>query len=699
MRSFLWPLFRFSDANGAPAALARVKFYEGGSATPKPVSNLAGNDVGSEVQLDAQGYYLDGIVLGAGYYKIELWNEADDTMLLPALDNYLMFAPNNAYSSNLVDDYGAEPSADIGALLQTAINDLADGDFGTVFVPGNAATYYLDVSPEIKRNVTVALAPGTRLEIRNDVDGIVIADSGAQLTGGRTVVTKAGYTKSAVKFHPLTVFNRAAVHALINHSIGSTNAGVQAGVALHLLAKARTPGEDNYVEWSHVNNVNISTFETAVRLEAIGNTGELVFCNGNLFDNVTIDRCKRDWVFRCSGDDSVFVQVSGNMINNVQTEADQADVIIDASVAPPAASGSLIIKNVFRNLNVFDYSGSKAFDVGASTRHSQFDIECSGVSRSQYTIDTLYTRVFHYSQLYTYGSHQLPSWSGASILGLNPALFKSETFIENTDDRRYYCDGKFWHGNDGKKVQVDIPEQSMGFDAGSDEILVGATLTGATSGATAEVLEVSVSSGSWDGSDAAGTLYLGAVTSGPFQDDENLTAAPGSGVAVADGANALLTSYTMPVGSLSKGRYYFGDDFADATVREIKLESAAEVGAVFHYQRRNATAPTWINPGTKSIIDPFTGRTGAATEKLALNGAFAEVILECTENKNWVIRSKRSVSNIDFTGANAAPAASVVSEVAGVSYTNNEQDMLNALKTAVNEIQIALDKMRVQDRP
>lgn len=49
---------------------------------------------------------------------------------------------------------------------------------------------------------------------------------------------------------------------------------------------------------------------------------------------------------------------------------------------------------------------------------------------------------------------------------------------------------------------------SMAFDSGSWEPQPGDTITGATSGATGYVESVTLSSGTWSGGDAAGTIYL-----------------------------------------------------------------------------------------------------------------------------------------------------------------------------------------------
>jgi len=76
---------------------------------------------------------------------------------------------------------------------------------------------------------------------------------------------------------------------------------------------------------------------------------------------------------------------------------------------------------------------------------------------------------------------------------------------------------------------------TLSFDSGSVEPQVGETLTGATSGATGKVISVTVTSGSWGGGDAAGTIELGACD-GRFNDNEDVNGSVG-------GANMLTVNH------------------------------------------------------------------------------------------------------------------------------------------------------------
>jgi hypothetical protein len=86
------------------------------------------------------------------------------------------------------------------------------------------------------------------------------------------------------------------------------------------------------------------------------------------------------------------------------------------------------------------------------------------------------------------------------------------------------------------------------FDAGSAEFAVGGTVTGGTSSATATIKRVVRLGGTYSGSDAFGFLVIGAVSGGPFQNNEAITAS--AGAAVVDGT---VSAITLPAG----GRYEF----------------------------------------------------------------------------------------------------------------------------------------------
>ena len=78
---------------------------------------------------------------------------------------------------------------------------------------------------------------------------------------------------------------------------------------------------------------------------------------------------------------------------------------------------------------------------------------------------------------------------------------------------------------------------NVGYDALVTAFAVGETVTGGTSGATATILGIVQTSAT------AGTLRVGSITGGPFQDNEALTSA--GGAATANGASAAGSAITI----------------------------------------------------------------------------------------------------------------------------------------------------------
>lgn len=84
---------------------------------------------------------------------------------------------------------------------------------------------------------------------------------------------------------------------------------------------------------------------------------------------------------------------------------------------------------------------------------------------------------------------------------------------------------------------TDEAVNELDFDGQTAAFSIGETLTGGTSGATAEILGITQSAAT------SGTLKLGAITGGPYQNNEALTSA--AGAAVANGANSVANSITF----------------------------------------------------------------------------------------------------------------------------------------------------------
>jgi hypothetical protein len=101
----------------------------------------------------------------------------------------------------------------------------------------------------------------------------------------------------------------------------------------------------------------------------------------------------------------------------------------------------------------------------------------------------------------------------------------------NGADLAHVYDDTAWH------PLTDEAVNDLDYDALTSDFVIGETVTGGTSGANAEILGIARTTST------SGTLKVGAVTSGPFQDGETITSASGS--AEADGANSAASSLTL----------------------------------------------------------------------------------------------------------------------------------------------------------
>ena len=102
--------------------------------------------------------------------------------------------------------------------------------------------------------------------------------------------------------------------------------------------------------------------------------------------------------------------------------------------------------------------------------------------------------------------------------------------VNGSDPMHYLTGGDFYPVN-------AAAVNNVGYDALTAAFSVGETVTGGTSGATATVVSIVQTSAT------AGTLRVGAITGGPFQDNEALTSA--GGAATANGASASGSSITV----------------------------------------------------------------------------------------------------------------------------------------------------------
>lgn len=122
-----------------------------------------------------------------------------------------------------------------------------------------------------------------------------------------------------------------------------------------------------------------------------------------------------------------------------------------------------------------------------------------------------------------------------AVSGLTSGEWIDEQFTTTGGDFTVLVNGsdpmQIYDGTDFYPITNQNINQ-LNFDEGTGAFTVGAVVTGATSGATATIMKVR-------GTTATGSLVVGNVTGGPFQDNEIITA-PGGGSAKVNGPIVLL---------------------------------------------------------------------------------------------------------------------------------------------------------------
>lgn len=116
-------------------------------------------------------------------------------------------------------------------------------------------------------------------------------------------------------------------------------------------------------------------------------------------------------------------------------------------------------------------------------------------------------------------SHQMATAGGEFAVAVNGADFMQQ------------FDGTDWN------PVTTAGLNTLDYDALVTDFAVGETVTGGTSGATATIIGINATSAT------AGTLKLGSITSGPYQNNEALTSV--GGAATADGASASGSAVTV----------------------------------------------------------------------------------------------------------------------------------------------------------
>lgn len=207
---------------------------------------------------------------------------------------------------------------------------------------------------------------------------------------------------------------------------------------------------------------------------------------------------------------------SGNIVLAPKQQAEVLDNFIPTAQGIRLRGGASEYADIGASVvRLMTYSSGGAEDFWASTATGLYDatrVNGTGTTATYADVEGLTSGDWSATQIGTSGGQFLVAVNGT--------------------DLAMYWDGADWNPINGATVN-EIP-----FDAETGSFTVGETVTGGTSGASATILAI-VKTGA-----TAGFLRVGAVTSGPFQDNEALTDAA-AGAATAAGANASSSTVTI----------------------------------------------------------------------------------------------------------------------------------------------------------
>jgi len=122
------------------------------------------------------------------------------------------------------------------------------------------------------------------------------------------------------------------------------------------------------------------------------------------------------------------------------------------------------------------------------------------------------------------------------------------------------------HSKTGEEPWTGGEIDSLVFTSGSVEFTVGETLTGATSGATGQVVDFHLTSGTWTVGDAAGVVYLKQVSAAAYQAEDLNGATAGVNCATASGANSALS---LTIGEMESYANAIGTGWGETNIHTL----------------------------------------------------------------------------------------------------------------------------------
>jgi len=197
----------------------------------------------------------------------------------------------------------------------------------------------------------------------------------------------------------------------------------------------------------------------------------------------------------------------------------------------------------------------------------------------------------------------LPPLGSGPVLGV--WLYKGDAYAFRNNAGGTAAE--MWKATTSGWTTVDLGRNLAFTSGGVTEIVVGNTITGATSGATAVITHVDLTSGSWAGGTAAGTFYFTTQT-GTFQ-AENLNVGASLNLATIAGNSSANTL-------LPDGRFEFVNYNFTGSLDTLKMYACDGVNRAFQFDGTNyvpirtgmtTDAPKFIAAYKKMLFLGFRG--------------------------------------------------------------------------------------------
>ncbi|MEN3768999.1 glycosyl hydrolase family 28-related protein [Priestia megaterium] len=208
-----------------------------------------------------------------------------------------------------VFDFGSKGEGKIpeNLYIQKAIDVASHSGGGTVYVP--PGHYIIKKSITIRKNVTLMLSKGAVISVNSNVNGINLKKD-ASLVGGTIKFNIKSPTKSLIYIEGTEPIGPSYHLTNVKDISLESNGG---GIGIHLF----TDSTDEYINWVHFSNINISYLDYGIKIETIAPKNGSNWITGNTFNQIGFTGFKYGIFIKGNQKNN---QVGGNTFTNIQMQ-------------------------------------------------------------------------------------------------------------------------------------------------------------------------------------------------------------------------------------------------------------------------------------------------------------------------------------------------------------------------------------------